>query len=132
MKPNSLFLENERLFDSVEVELVRRWAYGQIPDTFSHQPALVLKGFVETWWNLYHEAECATSQKNRKIWQRSHELPALSLNTAELVATLLYIRQLVVLETLQEFRPIEPAENLAVSGLESLLQYFIRFSDSPS
>ncbi|WP_157627067.1 hypothetical protein [Spirosoma luteum] len=132
MKHNLLSLENERLFNSVEVELVRRWALGQVPDKFGNQPANLLKGFVETWWNLYHETECATSQKDRIIWQRFHELPALSLDTAGLVAALHHIRQLIVLETLQAFRPIEPVEDSALSGLDSLLRYFDRLNDSPS
>lgn len=124
MKPDPLFLQNERLFNSVEVELVRRWAFGQVPDVFGKHPAVVLKSFVKAWWNLYHETDCALMFKNRTVWQRSQELSAPPLNSAELVAALLRVRQLIVLEALLEFRPIQPAEESALAGLDVLIHYY--------
>ena len=124
MKPDPLFLQNERLFNSVEVELVRRWAFGQVPDVFGHRPAVVLKSFVKAWWNLYHEIDCALTLRNRTVWQRSQELPATPLDTADLVAALLRVRQLIVLEALLEFRLIRPAEESALAGLDVLIHYY--------
>lgn len=126
MKPDPLFLQNERLFNSVEVELVRRWAFGQVPDVFGNHPATVLKSFVKAWWNLYHETDCALMGKDRTVWKRSQELSAPPLDTADLVVALLRIRQLIVLEALLEFRPIQPAEESAFAGLEVLIHYYNR------
>lgn len=124
MKPDSMFLENERLFNSVEVELVRRWAFGQMPAMFGNHEASVLKCFVKAWWNLYHESECALSCKNRTIWHRSQELPAPPLDTDELVMALLRIRQLIILEALLEFRLIRQHEESALGGLSVLIHYY--------
>lgn len=124
MKPDPLFLQHERLFNSVEVELVRRWAFGQVPAVFGNHPATVLKSFVKAWWNLYHETDCALTLRNRTVWQRSQELPAPPLDTADLVAALLRIRQLIVLEALLEFRPIQPAEESALAGLDVLIHHY--------
>lgn len=124
MKPDPLFLEKERLFNSVEVELVRRWAFGELPDPFRAHTASVLKCFVKAWWQLYHEADCALMAKNRTVWQRSQQLSAPPLNTAELVRALLRIRQLIVLEALLEFRSLQPPEEAALAGLQILIQYF--------
>lgn len=126
MKPDPLFLQNERLFNSVEVELVRRWAFGQVPDVFGNHPAVVLKSFVKAWWNLYHETDCARLCKDRIVWKRSQELPAPPLDTDDLVAALLRIRQLIVLEALLEFRPIQSAEESALAGLDVLIHYYSR------
>ena len=124
MKPDPLFLQNERLFNSVEVELVRRWAFGQVPDVFGHRPAVELKSFVKAWWNLYHEIDCVLMVKNRTVWQRSQELSAPPLNTDELVVALLRVRQLIVLEALLEFRPVQPVEESALAGLDVLIHYY--------
>lgn len=97
---------------------------------FGNHPATVLKCFVKAWWNLYHESDCALGETNRTIWQRSQELSALPLDTTELVAALLRIRQLIVLEALLEFRPIKPPEESAVAGLGMLIHYYNR-ADGP-
>lgn len=124
MKPDSMFLQNERLFNSVEVELVRRWAFGQVPAMFGNHEASVLKCFVKAWWNLYHESECALCCKNRTIWHRSQELPAPPLDTDALVMALLRIRQLIILEALLEFRLIRQHEESALGGLSVLIHYY--------
>ena len=124
MKPDSLFIENERLFNSVEVELVRRWAFGQVPTMFGNHEASVLKCFVKAWWNLYHETACALNETNRTLWQRSNEQSAAALDTTALVKALLRIRQLIILEALLEFRPIYQHEDAALGGLNVLIQYY--------
>ena len=124
MQPDPLFLEKERLFNSVEVELLRRWAFSELPDVFRAHPASVLKCFVKAWWHLYHETDCVLMVKNRTVWIRSHELSAPPLDTEALLAALLRIRKLIVLDTLLEFRPIQPAEESAVAGLQTLIHFF--------
>ncbi|WP_040007220.1 hypothetical protein [Fibrisoma limi] len=124
MKPDPTFLEHERLFNSVEVELVRRWAFSQVPAMFDQHEASVLKCFVKAWWNLYHESDCALNSKNRTIWQRSQELPAPPLDTTALLSALLRIRQLVVQEALLEYRPFEQYEESALGGLNVLIHYY--------
>ena len=121
-------MENERLFNSVEVELVRRWAFGEVPTMFGNHQAPVLKCFVKVWWNLYHEAWCALSHKNRTIWQRSQELSAPPLETHELVRALLRIQQMIVLEALREFRTIQPHEYAALGGLTVLIHFYNRIA----
>ena len=128
MAPDPLYWDNERLFNSVEIELVRRWAFGQVPEMFGNHDAHVLKCFVKVWWHLYHETDCALSQKNRTVWHPSQELPALSLDTAALVAALLRIRQLIVLDALLDFRPIQHHEEAALGGLNILIHYFKRIA----
>ena len=124
MKPDSLFLENEHLFNSVEVELVRRWAFGQVPPMFGNQEAHVLKCFIKAWWNLYHECACALSETNRTVWVRDELLPAPALDTAALIKALLRIRQLIVLEALLEHRSIRQHEESALGGLSVLIHYY--------
>lgn len=124
MKRDSVFIQRECLFNSVEVELVRRWAFGHVPPAFGRHDAHVLKCFVKTWWNLYHESDCALSHRDRTFWERSQELPASTLDTSELVTALLQIRQLIVCEALEEFRSIQGNEESALAGLVILIHYY--------
>jgi hypothetical protein len=124
MKLDPIYLENERLFNSVEVELVRRWAFGQVPAMFGQHEAGVFKSFVKAWWNLYHESDCALNHKDRTVWQRSEELSAPPLDTKALLLALLRIQQLVVREALLDYRSLEQHEESALGGLNVLIHYY--------
>lgn len=132
MGPDPLYWDNECLFNSVEIELVRRWAFGQVPEMFGNHDAHVLKCFVRAWWNLYHETDCALHHRNRTVWHPSQQLPALPLDTDALVAALLRIRQLIVFDALFDFRPIQPNEESALGGLNVLIHYFNRIGGPQS
>ncbi|GAA4465223.1 hypothetical protein GCM10023189_45540 [Nibrella saemangeumensis] len=58
-------LQIEILFNSVEVELARRWAFGHVPVVFSRRPAMHLRVLVKAWWQIYHETTCARRLQNR-------------------------------------------------------------------
>ncbi len=124
MNPSPFVISRELTFNSVEVELIRRWGLGNMPRAFRRHPARVLRCFVKSWWNLYHETHCAATRTNRTYWKRSQDLPAPTLDSPGLVSALLRIRALILLEALDGFRPIRSGEESALVGLSILIHYY--------
>jgi len=116
--------QNEILFNSVETELMRRRAVGEVPATLADRPAEVTKSLVKGWWQLYHESDAIIKCYNRKAWVRSQSLPARSLDTPALVQALKSIYDLISLEAIETFRPLEKGEQSAVTLLLVTAHYY--------
>lgn len=120
--------DNERLFHSVEVALLRQWGIGRTPDFFNQQQGNVLRHFVNGWWNLYHESLCASQQLNRTIWCRplfcgeSYPLPTDRMVVRALIA----IRSICRLEAIEVYRQLKPREIALFDGLLCLIDYYHR------
>ncbi|WP_018619750.1 hypothetical protein [Spirosoma luteum] len=114
----------EILFNSVETQLARRWAFHNVPPVFANRPALYLRITVKAWWQLYHEATSARLQCNRQRWERTAAYPAVALDTPALVASLFQIHQLLDLEPLQTYRCLFPAEESGMALLALITDYY--------
>ena len=124
---NPVFNEATRievLFNSVEVELDRRWAFGEVPAIFKNRPAEHIRRMVKAWWHIYHESAAATSGRNRTIWERSPAYPAIALNTTSLIESLSQIDRLINLEAIRAYRSIHSAELSAVCILGMVTTYY--------
>lgn len=117
----------EVLFNSIEIELSRRWAFQNVPTPFVHRPALHLRMTVKAWWHLYHESTCARQQRNRLIWERNPAYPAKALETSALADGLREITTLIDLDALLTYRSLSKAEE---SGLY-LLALFATYYTNP-
>ncbi|GAA4459306.1 hypothetical protein GCM10023189_32790 [Nibrella saemangeumensis] len=117
-------LQIEILFNSVEVELARRWAFGNVPVVFSRRPAMHLRVLVKAWWHIYHETYCARQFRNRQVWQRSNALPAQALDTSALASSLQEINNLLDVDALRDFRPLSNAEKASLCLLTLLTSYY--------
>ena len=118
-------IQTEILFNSVEVELDRRWAFANVPTPFVHRPALHLRMTVKAWWQLYHESTCARQQRNRFMWERNPAYPAKALETSALAASLQKITTLLNLDELLTYRSLSKAEESGLCLL-ALLSYYYR------
>ena len=125
MKAKPEFISIEILFNSVEVELARRWAFGNVPPVFLNRRAIHLRYVVKALWHLYHESSCARHKRNRAIWSRNPAFPAEALDTKALVAHLQTIRQLLNLDDLLTFRPLSKAEGASLCLLALLTAYYM-------
>ena len=115
----------EILFNSVEVELDRRWSFGEVPAIFTKRPAEHLRRMVKAWWQIYHESAAATSGRNRTVWERNPAYPALALDTASLVESLNQINQLINLEAIRAYRPVKSVERSAVCILGLIKSFYV-------
>lgn len=114
----------EVLFNSVEMELIRRQAVGEVPAAFAGRPADHLRLTVKGWWQLYHESTAIVKSQNRKVWQRNQNLPAHSLDTTALIDGLKTIYNLISLEAIETFRTLEKGEQSAVTLLLVIAHYY--------
>ncbi len=114
----------EILFNSVELEITRRWAMGNVPSLFTGRSAEDLKRVIKSWWHIYHESVCATEGRNRTVWERNGNYPAEALDTEALVRSLLEIRRLMNLDALRKFRPSPVHEVSAVCLLGMVTTYY--------
>ena len=118
------FVRVEILFNSVEMELARRWAFHNVPPVFVRRPPMHLRKVVKAWWHLYHESTCARIQRNRLIWERNPAYPAEALDTSTLVRSLIRIRALLDVRALLTYRPLSQAERASVGLLLMLTAYY--------
>jgi hypothetical protein len=124
-------LHIEILFNSVELELARRWVFGNVPTAFTIRPVLHLRAVLRQWWELYHESLCATWGRNRTIWKRNPAYPANALETPELVASLYQIRDLIRLRALRSYRSLTEIEEVSLYLLAALTVYYSRPAPCP-
>ncbi|GAA4419297.1 hypothetical protein GCM10023187_53470 [Nibrella viscosa] len=117
-------LQIEILFNSVEMELNRRWVFGNVPVVFSRRLARHLRILVKAWWHIYHETYCARRLRDRQVWQRSNTLPAQALDTPALASSLREINSLLDIDALRDFRPLSNAEVASLSLLALLTSYY--------
>jgi hypothetical protein len=115
----------EILFNSVEVELDRRWAFGEVPAVFKDRPAEHLRRMVKAWWQIYHESAAAAKAQNRTAWQRNPANLAVALDTAALVESLSQISKLIDLDAIRAYRTAGSAELSAVCLLEMITTYYV-------
>lgn len=127
----SIAIRLEILFNSVEIELARRWAFHNVPAVFVDRPALHLQKVVKAWWQLYHESICAAQARNRTLWERKASYPAVALDTPALVESLRQIRQLMSLDALSVFRPLSQAEQAAIGLLTLITAYYAQYETHP-
>lgn len=116
----------EILFNSVEAELIRRRAVGEVPAALSTRPADVTKSIVKGWWQLYHESDAIVKCYNRKVWVRSQSLPANALDTPALIGALKSIHDLINTEAIENFRVMEKGEKSAVALLFAIARYYVQ------
>lgn len=117
----------ESLFNSVERELVRRWAYHHVPQVFINRPVQHLRLIVKAWWNIYQESRCARAGEDRTIWNRDTTCPAKELEGLELVETLARITSLIDVDALLMYRDLYSQDE---SGI-CLLTVFTAYYSSP-
>ena len=118
----------EILFNSVEVELARRWAHGEVPAIFASRPAEDLRRMVKAWWHIYHESICAANGRDRTIWDRNPAYPAEALDTAALIAGLQQIYRLMNIARLRDYRPSLQHEISAIHLLGVIRSFYIELS----
>ena len=114
----------EILFNSVEVELNRRWAFGNVPQVFAKRSPSHLRRIVEAWWHLYHESRCAQEQCDRQVWERNPAYPAEALSTPMLVASLMDVKDLLNTDELRTYRELTRAEEAGIGLLCLLTIYY--------
>jgi hypothetical protein len=117
----------ESLFNSVERELVRRWACHHVPQVFVNRPVQHLRLIVKAWWNIYQESRCARAGENRTIWNRDTTCPPQELEGLELVETLARITSLIDVDALLMYRDLSSKDK---SGI-CLLTVFTAYYSSP-
>ncbi|WP_461129721.1 hypothetical protein [Spirosoma aerophilum] len=115
-------------FNSVEVELARRWAHNEVP-MFVGRPVEVLRKVVKAWWQIYHEAAAAASGQNRTIWNRNNAYPAEALDTPSLINALSEIRKKINLKDIGQYRPIHQAEYSAIGLLDMIIAHYINLNN---
>ncbi|GAB3788540.1 hypothetical protein GCM10028818_55290 [Spirosoma horti] len=118
-------MEIEILFNSVEVELARRWAFGEVPVAFVSRQVEDLHKMVKQWWNIYHDSAAAAEYSNRQVWERNQTYPANTLDTPLLVSSLTRIHRLINLEAIKNFRPLHDWEVMAVYFLGMISAYYL-------
>lgn len=118
----------EVLFNSVEIELARRWAHGEVPAIFVSRPAEDLRRVVKAWWQIYHESAAAASDRDRTVWERNQAYPARALDTLTLIDALKKLRQLINLDALKMFRPLHQAEYSAIGLLDLISAYYVKLT----
>ena len=118
------FIRIELLFNSVEVELARRWAHGEVPAMFTPRPVDDLRQMVKAWWQIYHEAAAAAIGRNRTVWERNPAYGAVALDTPALIDAFRQIRQRINLNALAGFRPIHQGEHSAIGILDLISAYY--------
>lgn len=118
-------MEIEIMFNSVEVELARRWAFGEVPVAFASRKVEDLRKMVKQWWNIYHDSAAAAEYSNRQVWERNQAYPANALDTLLLVSTLNQIYGLINLEAIKNFRPLHDWEVMAVYFLGMISAYYL-------
>lgn len=121
-------LTTEVLFNSVEIELARRWAHGEVPPMFVGRPADHLRKMVKAWWQIYHESAAAASGLDRTVWERNPAYPAEALDTPALTDALNQIHGSLDLEALKIFRPLHQAEHSAVGILSLMITYYMKLT----
>lgn len=114
----------EILFNSIEQELLRRWAFGNVPDVYRTRPTDYLRASVKCWWSLYHETVSAKHIRNRSVWSRNPALPAHTLDNDALKGSLNEIYKLIEVDALSDFRPLTPAESSGVVLLAMTINYY--------
>lgn len=119
-------IEIEILFNSIEIELSRQWAFGSVPALFAKKPVEILQVMVKAWWQIYHECDCARRGQNRTVWERSSAYPAEALPPEKVLASLKRIRQLTDLEEISAYRPVKPAEEAACHILAIFIDYYAK------
>lgn len=122
-------IQAEILFNSVEMELTRRWAFGEVPIVFVSRPVKHLQATVKAWWQIYHKCAAAADNRNRTVWVRNHAYPAQSLDTPALIDHLRSIGQLIDLAALRPFRRAAPAELSAVCLLGMISAYYVELEN---
>ena len=125
MKVKPEFVRIEILFNSVEIELARRWAFGNVPPVFVNRRPIHLRYVVKALWHLYHESSCARHKRDRAVWGRNPDYPAEALDTPTLVDHLQDIRQLLNLDDLLAFRPLSKSEGASLCLLALLTAYYM-------
>lgn len=114
----------EILFNSVETELARRWAFQNIPPVFAHRPVTHLRTTVKAWWHLYQESTAARQQTNRTVWERNPVYSPEALETPELIGSLVEIQDLFSVESLLAFRPLSKSEESSMGLLTLIIYYY--------
>lgn len=122
-------MATEVLFNSVEIELARRWAHGEVPAMFAGRPVDHLRKMVKAWWQIYHESAAAATGRNRTVWERSQSSPAEALGTPALVSSLATIRESLNLDALKGFRPLFQAEHSAITILDIIINYYTKLNN---
>jgi hypothetical protein len=125
----SEFIRIELLFNSIEVELARRWAHGEVPTMFTSRPVDDLRKMVKAWWQIYHEGVTAASGHNRTVWERNQAYAAVALDTPALLDALSQVRQRINLDALSGFRPIHQAEHSAIGILDQISAYYTNLNN---
>lgn len=115
----------EALFNSVEIELDRRWAFGEVPTVFANRPADHLRRMVKAWWQIYHESAAAAKEEDRTFWERNPAYPAVALDTASLVESLTQINKLINLEAIRLYRTVHQQELSAVCVLGMITTFYV-------
>jgi hypothetical protein len=131
-KPSTRNIEEmaiEILFNSVEVELARRWAHGEVPASFASRPVGHLRKMVKVWWEIYHESVAAATNQNRKVRERNQAYSAEALDTPGLVNALKVIHENMNLKALNAFRPLHEAEHLAIGILHIISTYYTKLTN---
>lgn len=124
VQARSDFITIEVQFNSVELELARRWATGEVPPAFIKRPAGDLRKVVKAWWQIYHESTAAANQRSRTVWERSPALPAEALDTFALINALRQIEHRLDLEALLRFRELHQSEHSAIGLLKLITNYY--------
>lgn len=115
----------EIMFNSVEVDLARRWAFGEVPVAFANRKVEDIRKMVKQWWNIYQDSAAAAECSNRQVWERNQAYPANALDTQLLVSTLNQIHGLINLEAIKNFRPLHDWEVMAVYFLGMIRAYYL-------
>ena len=115
-------------FNSVEMELVRRWAVGEVPRVFANYPVNALRRMVKAWWQIYHESKAAATETNRTIFERYQTYPAQALDTTKLIQALEQIEERMNLVALAKFRSVHNAEYCAVELLKLIKTFYLNLN----
>lgn len=119
-------IDKEVLFNSVEAELARRHAVGEIPDALANKPVTGVRGVIKNCWQLYQESQCILREKNRSVWQRNASLTAQSLDTPKLVNSLKQIQELIDMSAIGQYRMPTYCEESSVALLRLITNYYVK------
>ena len=124
VQARSDFITTEVQFNSVELELTRRWAAGEVPPAFVKRHPEDIRKVVKAWWQIYHESTAAANQQSRTVWERSPALPAEALDTSALINALQQIELRLDLEGLLRFRELYQGEHSAIGLLRLITNFY--------
>ena len=123
-QPSAEFISIEVQFNSVEMDLARRWAVGEVPAMFVKRPAADLRKMVKAWWQIYHESIAAANERTRTIWERNPAYPADVFDTPALISALQQIENRLDMKALLHFRDLHQGEHSAIGILRITINYY--------